>query len=55
MSEDQFFSFYSFLLEPMVDLEPGKSSHWVSSNGAHQNTPQDLGELNTEVLPILLL
>lgn len=45
MSAREFPSFFSFLMEPMANLEPERSSEPASSNVQLQNMPQDFGEL----------
>ena len=44
LSGGEFSSFFSFLMEPMTDLEPGSSSRPENSNIETQNAQQDVGK-----------
>lgn len=44
LSGGEFSSFFSFLMEPLTDLEPGSSSCPESSNIEGQNAQEDVGK-----------
>ena len=48
MSECQFSSFYTFLMEPMIELEPERYTFSASSSISPQKLPPEIGELKFE-------
>ena len=55
MNASEFSSFLSFLMQPMINLEPGSSGSPTDFENEQQNMPQDLGKWKNSNLNLFSL